>query len=197
MPARQLLLTARPSVAARRLVACVLAGAAAPLLLAAAARPLHAQTLRGSRDAVDRAFRTAQRRDLPFVRSRRELERLARDGEYVRLGASRNVRLKGVGAPYVRPTTRSFVATFAPRYRQACGEPLTVTSAMRPTSVRLPNSVVKSVHPTGMALDLRAPGGSCRAWLRKELLGYERRGIVDATEERHPAHFHVVVYRAP
>ena len=48
-----------------------------------------------------------------------------------------------------------------------------------------------------MALDLRAPGGSCRSWMRRELLAYERRGVVDATEERHPAHFHVVVYREP
>jgi hypothetical protein len=33
--------------------------------------------------------------------------------------------------------------------------------------------------------------------MRRELLAYERRGVVDATEERRPAHFHVVVYRAP
>ena len=185
------------SVVARRLLLCALACAAAVPLLLASARPLAGQTLRGSRPAVDRAFHTAKRRDLPFVRSRRDIERGARVGSYVRLSASRNVRLKGVGAPYVRPSTRSFLAAFAPRYRAACGEPLTVTSAMRPTSVRLPNSTVRSVHPTGMALDLRAPGGSCRNWLRRELLAYGRRGVVDVTEERRPAHFHVVVYRAP
>jgi hypothetical protein len=192
-------MSARPAPSARRpvaraLAACALLLAAAPLTPAA---PLGAQTLRGSRDAVDRAWRTAHRRDLPFVRSRREVERLAREGDYVRLSGTRTVRLKGVSMPYVRPVTRSFLSTFAARYHKACGAPLVVTSAMRPTSMHLRNSTEKSVHPTGMALDLRAPGGSCRSWMRRELLAYERRGVVDATEERHPAHFHVVVYRAP
>ena len=186
-----------PSVVARRLLACACTCTAAASLLLAPTRELSAQTLRGSRAAVDRAFHTAKHRDLPFVRSRRDIERGARVGSYVRLSASRDVRLRGVGAPFVRPATRAFLGTFAPRYRAACGEPLVVTSAMRPTSVRLPNSTTRSVHPTGMALDLRAPGGSCRNWLRRELLAYERRGVVDATEERRPAHFHVVVYRAP
>lgn len=192
------LISVRPlrSPVARRLLACALVLAAAPALPDADAS-LGAQTLRGSRAAVDRAFHTAKRRDLPFVRSRHEAERRAREGDYVRLSASRNVRLKGVTTPYVRPLTRTFLSTFAARYRQSCGDALVVTSAMRPTTVRLANSTVKSVHPTGMALDFRAPSGSCRNWMRKELLAYEKRGVVDATEERRPAHFHVVVYRAP
>jgi hypothetical protein len=74
---------------------------------------------------------------------------------------------------------------------------MTVTSALRPTALRLRNSAEHSVHPTGMAVDLRAPRGRCRAWLRTALLGMERRGVIDATEERRPAHFHVVVYGAP
>jgi hypothetical protein len=48
-----------------------------------------------------------------------------------------------------------------------------------------------------MAVDLRRPGGRCRTWLRTELLSMERAGTIDATEERFPAHFHLVVYRAP
>lgn len=177
----------------------LLAGALLAAILSAVlpGATLGAQTLRGSRAAVDRAFHTAKRRDLPFVRSRREVERLAREGDYVRLATTRDVRLKGVTTPYVRPLTRSFLRTFAARYQRSCGGPLVVTSAMRPTSVRLVNSTQRSVHPTGMAVDLRAPAGSCRSWMRRELLAYERRGVVDATEERHPAHFHVVVYRAP
>ncbi|MDF1503012.1 DUF5715 family protein [Roseisolibacter sp. H3M3-2] len=180
-----------------RLLAALLPAAALLLALPAAPAPAAAQTLRGSRGAVDRAFHTAKRRDLAFTRNRREIERGARKGAYVRLTASPSVRLKGVSAPFVRPTTRSFLATFAPRYRAACGEPLTVTSAMRPTSLHLRNASTRSVHPTGMALDFRAPGAACRSWMRRELLAYEKRGVVDATEERRPAHFHVVVYRAP
>ena len=194
MPHRQPSLRPLGSTVARRLLACALLSAVVPVVSVAT---LGAQTLRGSRAAVDRAFHTAKRRDLPFVRSRREVERLAREGDYVRLSATRNVRLKGVTTPYVRPLTRSFLNTFAARYQRSCGGPLVVTSAMRPTSIRLANSTEKSVHPTGMALDFRAPAGACRSWMRRELLAYEKRGVVDATEERRPAHFHVVVYRAP
>ena len=155
-------------------------------------------TLRGSRQAVDDAYEAAQRRGLAFAGSRREVERAAAEGEYVRLTGGRNYRLKGVGVPYARPATRAFLDGFGARYRTACGEPLTVTSALRPTSVRLPNSVEKTVHPTGMAVDLRAPrAGRCRDWLRRSLLALEADGAIDATEERRPPHFHVVVLRAP
>ncbi|GJG87100.1 hypothetical protein tb265_22810 [Gemmatimonadetes bacterium T265] len=155
-------------------------------------------SLRGSHAAVDRAYDEAVREGLPFVHSYTELERRAGDGEYVPLSrATSTYQLKGVGSPYVRPATRDFVTSFAADYARTCGEPLTVTSAMRPTSIRLRNSVEKSVHPTGMAVDLRASRTGCRAWMRTTLLGLERQGVIDATEEHHPAHFHVVVLRAP
>ncbi len=156
-------------------------------------------TLRGSKAAVDHAYSRAKRDGLAFARSRREIERGARQGEYVRLSRSSSAyRLRGVAVPYVRPATRAFVASFGADYRRSCGEPLTVTSAMRPTSMHLANSVQKTVHPTGMAVDLRAPRrAGCRSWMRSALIGLERRGVVNATEERRPAHFHVVVYRAP
>jgi hypothetical protein len=167
------------------------------VLLAAVTRPApaSAQTLRGSRTAVERAYSFAMHRGLTFTRSRRDVERASRRGDLVRLGGSLNYRLKGVAHPYVRPATRTVLARLAARYRTVCKEPLVVTSAVRPTSVRLPNSVLQSVHPTGLALDLRVPRGRCRPWLRDALLALERRGLVDATEERHPAHFHVIVYR--
>jgi hypothetical protein len=155
--------------------------------------------LRGSKAAVDQAYVAAKRDGVAFARSRREIERGAREGDYVPLSRSAaNYRLRGVSMPYVRPATRAFVAQFGADYRRSCGEPLTVTSAMRPTSMHLANSVEKTVHPTGMAVDLRVPQRArCRAWMRTALIGLERRGVVNATEERRPAHFHVVVYQAP
>ncbi len=154
-------------------------------------------TLRGSRGAVEQAYRAAVSGGLSFVGSRREVERGAEEGAFVRLGRSADFRLRGVAVPYVRPATHAFLVSFASRYRARCGEPLVVTSALRPTYIRLPNSVDKSVHPTGMALDLRVPRNGCRTWMRDALLGLEERGVIDATEERRPAHFHVVVYQAP
>ena len=164
-----------------------------------ATRRAGSATLRGSKAAVDHAYRRAKADGLPFARSRREIERRAREGDYVALRRTApGYRLRGVAVPYVRPATRAFVASFGADYRRSCGEPLTVTSAMRPTTMHLANSVQKTVHPTGMAVDLRAPRRSaCRAWMRGALLGLERQGVVNATEERRPAHFHVVVFRAP
>lgn len=154
--------------------------------------------LRGSKAAVDRAYQAAVEEGLEFAPSRQAIERGAAEGAYVRLPQSTaSFRLRGVAVPYVRPETHAFLAAFAPEYRRACGEPLTVTSAMRPTSVHLANSVEKTVHPTGMALDLRAPRNGCIGWMRTALISYERQGVVEATEEHHPAHFHVAVLRAP
>lgn len=154
--------------------------------------------LRGSKAAVDRAYEAAKEEGLDFAPSRGAIERGAAEGAYVRLPQSTaSFRLRGVAVPYVRPETHAFLTAFAAEYRRACGEPLTVTSAMRPTSVHLANSVEKTVHPTGMAVDLRAPRNGCIGWMRTALIGYERQGVVEATEEHRPAHFHVAVLRAP
>lgn len=155
-------------------------------------------SLRGSHAAVDRAYDAAVNVGAPFVHSESELARRANEGEYVPLARSTaTYQLKGVSSAYVRPATRDWVTRFAADYARECGEPLTVTSALRPTTIRLRNSVQKSVHPTGMAVDLRASRTGCRTWMRETLLDQERDGTIDATEEHHPPHFHVVVLRAP
>lgn len=170
---------------------------ACTLLLTADAAELGAQTLRGSKAKVDKAYQFARRRGIDFTTSRAEVTSGAREGEYVKLRGGTNYRLKGVTVPYVLPATRDFVVRLSAQYRKACKTPMVVTSAIRPTSLqkRLPNGAAKSVHPTGMAVDLRAPVGSCRPWLRRTLLAESKLGRVDATEERNPAHFHVIVYR--
>ena len=61
--------------------------------------------------------------------------------------------------------------------------------------MRLINSVDKSVHPTGMAVDLRRPNaGRCLDWLRTTLVSLEARGLLEATQERNPPHFHVAIF---
>ena len=60
-------------------------------------------------------------------------------------------------------------------------------------SRKLANASSLSVHPTGIAVDLRRPSGRCLTWLRRTLLAAERRGEIEATEERRPPHFHVAV----
>lgn len=173
----------------------------APVALAAAlAVPpaaAHAQTLRGSRGSVERMYGQAKRQDLTFYRTGRGVRSAAADGELVRLSGNENYRLADASYPYALPTTRTFVQRLAAQYRDQCGEKLVVTSATRPRSVRLRNSVAESVHPSGMAVDIRRPTrGGCLRWLRQTLLDIEGEGVIEAIEEHHPPHFHVAVFPA-
>jgi LysM repeat protein len=57
------------------------------------------------------------------------------------------------------------------------------------------NASDRSVHPTGMAVDLRRPNiGSCRAWLENVLLQLEGADVLDATRESRPPHYHIVLF---
>lgn len=157
--------------------------------------PVSPQSLRGSRSSVDLMYRTAQQQDLYFYQTSGGVRRAADRGTFVRLSGNDNYRLASVTHPYVLPAARTFVERLSAQYRRACGERLVVTSAVRPKSQRLVNSVDRSVHPTGMAIDLRRPNaGRCLDWLRTTLLTLERRGVLEATEERNPPHFHVAVF---
>ncbi len=157
-----------------------------------------AQTLRGSPSSVERMYRQARSHALPFYRTPGGVQAAAAEGELVRLSGNSNYRVAGVTYPYALATTRTFVQRLAEQYRDVCGEKLVVTSAMRPSSFRLFNSVDKSVHPAGMAVDIRIPARTrCRTWLRQRLLHLESRGVAEATEERRPPHFHVAVFPGP
>jgi len=81
------------------------------------------------------------------------------------------------------------------QYRQACGEELVVTSMTRPLSEQPRNASILSVHPTGMAVDFRTSTNSvCRHWLESTLLYLETAGVLEATRERRPSHYHVAVF---
>ncbi len=69
---------------------------------------------------------------------------------------------------------------------------------LRPANKQPANSVARSVHPTGMAVDLRIPAkGKCRSWLENTLLMLEGEQVLDVTRERFPPHYHVAVYAKP
>lgn len=156
-----------------------------------------AQSLRGSRRSVRHSYRYAEHHDLTFIRTVRGVHRAVREGALVRLRPNGNFTLKHVSFPYVTPTTYTFVKRLAAEYRAACGRRLVITSAMRPEDRQPTNSSPRSLHPTGIAIDLHRPRGKCLRWLRATLLVLEDRGVVDATEEHHPPHFHVNVFGQP
>lgn len=163
-----------------------------------AARTADAQTLRGSRSSVNRIYAQAVSHDLHFYETSAGVRKAAANGTFVHLKGNSDYQVHGVTYPYVLPSTHTFITRLAAQYRSTCGERLVVTSAIRPKSFRLANSVDKSVHPTGMAVDLRRPTrAKCLTWLRKTLLDLEATGAVEAVEERNPPHFHVAIFPRP
>src|SRR3954469_17520324 len=133
--------------------------------------------------------------DLDFFRTPAGIYDAVRDSEFVMIGITMDMTLDDVAYPFVLPKTKEFLYAFAKRYHDACGERLIVTSAARPTTEQPRNASPKSVHPTGMAVDFRKPAGACLTFMRGELLGLERQGLIEATEEKHPVHFHVALLR--
>lgn len=157
--------------------------------------PAAAQSLRGSSASLDRQNRVARQHDYTFLTTGAQVRRFAEKGYLVRLPAGRDYELHAVSYPYTRPEVALFVQRLSSQYRSACGEPLVVTSLTRPTSAQPRNASERSVHPTGMALDLRySSSRRCRQWLERVLLSLEEAGVVEATRERFPPHYHVAVF---
>lgn len=152
-----------------------------------------AQSLRGSRSSVQKMYTRAVLNDLDFFSTSKGIYQSVRDGELVMISITMDMTLDKVSYPFVLPRTRDVLNVFAKKYHDACGERLTVTSAARPRTEQPRNASPQSVHPTGMAIDFRRPSGNCLTFMRNELVLLERQGILEATEERHPVHFHVAV----
>ena len=136
---------------------------------------------------------------LPFYLAPTNVDLAIAQGKLVALmGDSTYELTRGVGFAYATREARQFVIAFAPQYLAACGVPLTVTSAARPVTRQPHNANPHSVHPTGIAVDIRRPpAGPCLNWVRGALSQLEEQGIVEATEEHHPVHLHVAVLVAP
>lgn len=159
----------------------------------AAVSGLGAQTLRGSPASVDLMYTSARTHDLAFLQTPADLYEAARLGELRLLGVTNDMTLQRVLFPFVLPNTKRFVDSLAAAYHGGCGERLVVTSGARPVDLQPRNASPLSVHPTGMAVDFHKPTGACLTWLRTNLLVLEQRHVIEATEERHPPHFHVAV----
>jgi LysM repeat protein len=164
----------------------------------AAAGPARAASLHGSRASLLRQERMARHHDYSYLRSSSQVKRFAENGLLLRLGGNADYALASVSFPYARPEVKTFVERLGRQYRAACGEKLVVTSLTRPTSRQPYNASNLSVHPTGMAVDLRrSKRSACRSWLEKTLLSLERRDLVEATRERWPPHYHVALFSSP
>ena len=152
--------------------------------------------LRGSRAALAKAHRIARKNDYTFLRNAAQVREFIKEERLQRIVNSQNVSVKSnVQFPYARPAVRVFVERLGAQYRSATGEKLVVTSLTRPISRQPGNASEMSVHPTGMAVDLRVPSSAAdRKWLERTLLALEDEMVLDVTKERRPAHYHVAVF---
>lgn len=157
---------------------------------------LHAQSaLKGSRTAMRKQNSVAQKQDYTFLRTSSDVERFVSSGYLVPVKGTSSLKLADVSFPYARPAVKTFAERLASQYRSACGNKLVVTSLTRPLSRQPSNASDLSVHPAGMALDIRVSDSrECRRWLETTLVSLERKGVLEATRERRPAHYHVAVF---
>lgn len=176
------------------LVFCCLV-ACGGLLLAA---DVEAQSLRGSTSSLDRQNRQARAHDFTYLADLPHVRRFTDAGLLVRLSGNKDYTLKDVSFPYARPEVRLFVERLSSQFRDACGEKLVVTSLTRPKANQPRNASQRSVHPTGMAVDLRRHNtSSCRKWLEAVLLSLEGSQVLEVSLEQHPPHYHIAVFPKP
>jgi hypothetical protein len=162
-----------------------------------AAGMVHAQSLDGSRESLIRQNLEAQEQGFSYLRTVADVQEFSNLGLLVAVRGNADYELAGdeVSFPVARPEVKTFLDWFGRHYHAGCGEPLVITSLTRPTSRQPHNASEISVHPTGIALDIRrSDRSSCRAWLEANLVDLEGKGVIEATRERWPAHYHVAVF---
>jgi hypothetical protein len=159
-----------------------------------------AQSLLGSHESLLKQNEEARDHDFSYLRTSAEVREYAQQGVLVRVPGNADYELATdeVSFPYARPEVKLFIERLADQYHSACGEPLVVTSLTRPINRQPSNASIISVHPTGMAVDLRrSDGAGCRQWLETVLLDLEGKGVIEATREQYPPHYHVAVFPNP
>jgi len=180
--------------APRRLLTTLLLGA---ILIAGASTP-EAQSLLGSKASLIKQNEEAEEHQFTYLQTVAEVHDFAQRGLLIRVPGDDDYWVADASFPYARPEVKTFLERLSGQYRAACGEQLVVTSLTRPADHQPWNASPLSVHPTGMAMDLRRSGRpACRAWLEKNLLSLEGDGVIEATKEQHPPHYHVAVFPKP
>jgi hypothetical protein len=153
-------------------------------------------TLRGSPESMVRQNRVAHEHGLEFFRTPTAIDAAVAEGRLVKVVGNDDYKVLRGGV--AQAEVRLFLERFGADYHQACGAPLVVTSLTRALSRQPANAHRLSVHPAGMAVDLRVPAAaSCERWMNDELLRLERQGVLDATREHRPPHFHVAIFPGP
>lgn len=151
--------------------------------------------LKGSSVSLDVQNHQAQKHKLKFHKDNKEIYDSVSKKKLVAVSPSKSLELAGVSLPFALESTRNFLKSFSKAYQSHCQESLVVTSLTRTLNRQPKNASARSVHPTGLAIDLRIPNSQkCKAWLVDSLVYLEEQKVVEATQERNPPHFHLVVF---
>lgn len=173
---------------------CILTAA----LVLAASTAAHGDvpvTLQGSPESMLRQHGVARESGYRFYHTPSQVRSAESRGELVALFGSEFYDITRLSFPVARPQVRVFIEKLAEEYHAGCGERLVVTSLTRAHVLQPPNAHPLSVHPAGMAIDLRIPRrAECRVWLEARLLELEEKGVLDATREHAPPHYHVALF---
>lgn len=153
-------------------------------------------TLKGSRASVLRQNEVAKGAGYTFAENVEDLRALVATGVLVPVVGNDDYALReGMSSAVARPEMRLFIERLAAQYHEATGEKLVVTSLTRPQSRQPKNAHALSVHPAGIAVDLRvSQRAKSRQWLERTLLALERQGLLDVTREKWPPHYHVALF---
>lgn len=172
----------------------IIAGALAFASMAVAGTA-EASGLRGSPASMRQQHAIALSEDYTFLRTPAQVRHFAAEGRLDSVPGNADYIVNKVSFPYARAEVVSFIERLARDYREETGEQLVVTSLTRPTANQPRNAHKLSVHPAGMAVDLRVPfKPSQREWLEARLLEFEAAGVLDVTKEKSPPHYHVAVF---
>lgn len=165
------------------------------ILLVAWTTPASGQSLRGSSKSLDLQNRVAEEHDFTYIDTPERVGYFASQGWLVRVSPNRDFQMYAVSFPFARPEVALFIERLSRQYMAACGEQLVITSLTRPTERQPRNASDRSVHPTGMAVDLRYSGNrNCRLWLERVLGDLEQTRVLEATRERYPPHYHIAIF---
>ena len=167
----------------------------AGLLAITAPAPDVPVSLSGSPQSMERQHAVAVQSGYAFVRTPRELREALEAGVLVEAPGDASFALKYSNGGATRPEVVHFLRRFGAEYLSTCGDRMVVTSLTRPLSRQPRNAHRLSVHPAGMAIDLRVPRNArCRRWFEGALLELESQGVLDVTRERRPAHYHLALF---
>jgi Family of unknown function (DUF5715) len=169
-------------------------------------------SLRGSKSSLKKQNEEADRENLTRIENDGQLERFKRLGLLVKLPENQFVRIDPRLEPkwrWCRRPAAAFLRDLGREYFKQFHEQLQINSAVRTVEyqrqLRKSNGNAtaadgedRSSHLTGATIDLAKKNMSSdeKKWMRKKLLDFKARDLIEPIEERKQACFHVMVFKS-